>query len=523
MLLGEILEGKVLLTPTKTAIVSDKARYTYAQFNGRVNMLANSLISSGATKGTRVGMALVNSCEYMEITFACAKIGAVSTHMNSRSSIMDMHYLIEDSACRILFTNCEFASLEELKKLAHDRGITLVIVGGSSPGVISYDTFIENASPVLNEIAYRLQCTDIAVQRYTSGTTGKPKGVLQSHRSIINHTFANLIDCGWRGDDVFLQILPMFHAAGSGAINSFIAGGTLVTIPKYKAKIVCSVIEKEKVTIMGMVPNMVENFISHEEEIEAYDISSLRLLSYGAAPMPVTVLKKAMNKLRCDFVQFFGMTETGPIISVLRMKDHTKQDEKSIERLNSVGQAATGAVIKIIDEQWRECPPGVPGEIITKAPGIMERYHDLPDMTEEVMKNGWYITNDIGYLDEDGYLFLVDRKHDMIISGGENVYPSEVEKCIREMEAHVADCFVFGLPCNKWGEKVCAAIIRQEGSDVTDEEIRSFCSGKLSRYKIPKEIIFAESFMYSATGKLMRNELREKYMSLNKEYISEKV
>jgi len=503
--LGDLILNQACCNPERLAVVFEDVRITYAELNKRVNKLGNALLALGVKPGDRVGVNLHNCNQYIEAYFACAKIGAVSAHFNYRLAPWNIAELISDAGAKVML----FSAKEEisyhalLERLPHE--VRFISVGGTLEGALEFEDLIAGHADSLD--ALDTDEEDVVIQLYTSGTTGKPKGVMLTHKSYFMHELSNLVDTAWSQEDTFLQLLPMFHAAASGALNSIITGGTLVIVNSFDPREFCRTIEKERVTICGLVPNLVQALLNYPE-LDQYDISSLKKFIYGAAIMPVSTLKRAVQKLDCKFFQLFGMTETGPIICLLRPKDHVVEGERT-RLLRSVGQPSLGSRIRVLDEDGNECPPGVCGEIVTRCTGLMKGYHNNPELTKKVIMDGWYHSNDIGYLDEEGYLFLVDRKEDMIISGGENIYPKEIEDCIRELTDHVIDCAVVSKPDVEWGETVCAFVIKREGSELNKSMIEEHCLSRIARFKRPREVVFVDQLPRTVTGKVKRYVLKQ--------------
>ncbi len=507
MLVGDFLTRAATWYADKTASVDENTRVTYAEFNRRTNSIANALLDSGIKPQDRVAIICQNCHNYMEIVFACAKIGAVATNLNWRLSAKELALLLNHSDAKIVFYSKRFENmLDPLKKMVPD--IRIVAIGGSIDGADDYEKLIETHAN--HEPSVEIKEDDTFLQIYTSGTTGTPKGVMLTHKNCVQHAVNTVIELQMRRDTVHLNFLPLFHVAIYLAINCVFVGGKSVFMADFDPEGVFSSIEREKVTSIGCVPSIVKFLVEHPK-FDQYDLSSIRLVVYAAAPMPVLLLKQALMKLKCEFAQVFGMTETSPVTHILIPEEHvTEGPEYKVKRLGSVGRPIINVQSKVIDEYGNECPVGVVGEVVDIGDTIMKGYYKMPEATAETIKDGWLHTGDMGYLDEYGYLYLADRKKDTIISGGENIYPTEVEMCIMQMDG-VDDVAVIGIPDEVWGELVKAIVVRRPGADLLAEDVISHCMSHIARYKRPKSVDFVDALPRNAMGKIQKNTLREPY------------
>lgn len=504
---GYLLDRAASRFPHKTAIVFEDNRYTFTQFNRRVNCLANALLDLEIKHQDRIGIVCHNSNNYLEIVFACAKIGAISTHFNWRLPAEEIQALVKEAGCKFVFISTKFPIIEEvLKKCPSTK---MIYIGDSPEEGLIYEQLIQSYPAANPGVA--VGENDILLQIYTSGTTGYPKGTMFTHSNIIRHCLANIIDTNWTEQDIFLFSLPLFHASASGVYNSIISGSTTIIQDGFQIEKYLEAIRRERVTAFGIVPVML-CFLVEYPKIQTFDLSSLKKIIYGSAPINIEVLKRSLQLFKCDFYQLFGMTEMGPVISVLRPEDHNVSGtEEEIKKLTSAGKAAIGAIVKVVDEEGKDCFQNQIGEIITKGPGIMKGYFNMDEETQKAMKNGWFYTGDLGYFDEEGYLYVVDRKSDMLISGGENIYPKEIEDCIRLLTDDIFDVAVIGVPDDKWGETVKALVIKKENSSITADEIIKHCEKTIASYKKPKSVEFVESLPRNSTGKIQKHLLKERY------------
>lgn len=348
------------------------------------------------------------------------------------------------------------------------------------------------------------------MQIYTSGTTSIPKGVMLSDNAICSHALGHLTDICQTGNSVYMCVLPLFHASSSGAIATLIAGATVVVLERFRPKVYLKTIEKYKATALSLTPSMFSALLDEIDE-GSYDLTSVKSVIYGAEPILAKYIRKANEKLGCDFYQLFGMSEMGPVITLLRAEDHRAKDDALLEkRLKSVGKVALGAKIKIVAPDGSKCPVGRQGEIYAQGLGQMMCYYNAPDKTASVFSDGWYHTGDVGYLDEDNYLYLVGRMSDMIISGGENVYPKSVEECILALDG-VENVAVVGLKDDHLGEAVTAVIVKAPGAELDEATVRNWCKGKIAGFMKPRKVFFVNELPVNSTGKIDKRKLTEMF------------
>lgn len=376
-----------------------------------------------------------------------------------------------------------------------------VFVGFSNSSVIFVITVFCLTAAVMN--------TKL-MQIYTSGTTSIPKGVMLSDNAICSHALGHLTDICQTGNSVYMCVLPLFHASSSGAIATLIAGATVVVLERFRPKVYLKTIEKYKATALSLTPSMFSALLDEIDE-GSYDLTSVKSVIYGAEPILAKYIRKANEKLGCDFYQLFGMSEMGPVITLLRAEDHRAKDDALLEkRLKSVGKVALGAKIKIVAPDGSKCPVGRQGEIYAQGLGQMMCYYNAPDKTASVFSDGWYHTGDVGYLDEDNYLYLVGRMSDMIISGGENVYPKSVEECILALDG-VENVAVVGLKDDHLGEAVTAVIVKAPGAELDEATVRNWCKGKIAGFMKPRKVFFVNELPVNSTGKIDKRKLTEMF------------
>ena len=496
--------------PDKIATIdySDGTRLTYRQLNDRINALAHALLDSGIKRQERVAVICHNSHHYMEIFYAAAKIGAVATSLNWRLSPRELAFQLKQCDAGIAFYSNMFAPAMKTMRGSIERDMQWVIIGEKTEDAVEYEEFLANRSQ--DEPGMELQSHDPVLQMYTSGTTGTPKGVMLSHKNIIAHAMNTIIENETLSDSIFLASLPIFHVAIYMLINHFFKGATVVFMPVFDAKQMFAVIEKEKITQMSTTPTLLDMLLNHPG-LQKHDLSSLRQIGYAGSPMPFPLLVRAMDYFQCRFVQGFGQTESSPIICILPSGDHVKEGpEYQMRRLKSVGRPCINVDVRVVDPEGRDCPQGIVGEIIARGDNVMVGYYKMPEATAEAIRDGWLHTGDMGYFDDYGYLFLADRKKDMIISGGENIYPKEVEMCLLQLDG-VADAAVIGVPDDRWGESVKAVIVQKPGAALTEEQVIAHCVAHIASYKKPKSVEFVAELPKNAMGKILKGQLREQY------------
>lgn len=505
--------------PQKLAVIEDHHRYSYKELEERTAKLKSSLKTMGVTKGDRVALLMLNDFRYIELMYAITALGAIVVPLNIRFSLKENIYVLNDAEAEVLYIHREFLpAISELKNqvsvlkhivLAEDKDCPAF---KGNLNVFSYENLLEAEST--KELDYKdVQEDDVAGIFYTGGTTGKSKGVMLTHKNLQMNAFHVVMNLQYKKSDTYLHAGPMFHLADQASTFAVtLAAGTHTILRTFTPKGVLEVIEKEKVTMSMLVPTMI-NMLLHSADVEKYDTSSWRMILYGASPMPVELLKLVMKLLpQTQLAQAYGMTEASPILTFLKPEDHVLGGtEIEEQRLTSCGQSVQSIEMGIVDGEGNSLPANEIGEMIAKGPIIMKGYWKLPEETAKVLRDGWYHTGDLGYRDDDGFYYIVDRAKDMIISGGENVYSVEVEQALSSHPA-VLECAVFGTPHEKWGEVVAAAVVLKENAIATEEEILSFTRGQISDYKVPKSVAFLSELPKSGAGKILKRVIREQYL-----------
>ncbi|MFH1481218.1 MAG: long-chain-fatty-acid--CoA ligase [Pseudomonadota bacterium] len=510
MRIGDLVTRAAKYSPDKPASVYRDTYLTYKELNHRVNRVGNAILNTGLGKEDRIGIICHNSHFYQEIFFGTSKTGAVITTINWRLSPRELEFIINDAEVKLLFVSDRFWPQVEAIREKLPTVKEIIMIGNKVPGTIDYHDFISSSSE--DEIHIEMDPDDTFWQLYTSGTTGRPKGVMLTHRNLYNDTQHNIIGNGLNREDAsWVLVLPMFHIALKIIIIIAYVQGTCVFVDRFDLKEICESIERERCTYLYLGPTMWQWFMDYPDRGK-YDLSSLKYAGYSTAPMPPVIIKRLMKEFpEITFFATYGLTEAGSSLTILPSDQHVLNGpDHVVRRLGSLGRPMTGVDVRVVDEQGRDCPPGVIGEIIGRGPNIMKGYWKLPEETRNTLKGGWLYTGDMGYWDEYGYVYMADRKKDMIISGGENVYPNEVERVIRELEG-VVDVAVIGVPDDRWGEAVKAITIKAPGSDLTQEDVIKYCAQNIAGYKKPKSVDFVTDLPRSSTGKVLKRILREKY------------
>lgn len=504
----------VIQYPDKIAVIYTDTRRTFSALNLRTNQIANGLLKLGIRKGNRVGMLLKNCCEFIEIDFALSKTGIVRVPLNARLIGSDHEYMLNDSGANTLifhegFTETVQGIKANLKTVNRFIQVAEGVLKENALDAIDYEDLIED-SP-LDEPLGEVDEEDLHTLFYTSGTTGEPKGVMLTQGSWANVAINLILDYGpITPQDVLLNLQPLSHGAGFFVLPFFMKGAKNVLVPAFNPSLIFQTIEKEKVTVLKLVPTMLHQLLESPDKTR-FDLSSLHSIIYGGAPIASQRLIGAVQFFGKKLVQLYGQAEAPMCISSLAKRDHIiegSDDERN--RLSSAGTPCTNVEVRIVDDDGKEVKVGEVGEVIAKGYHIMKGYWNLPETTAEVLKDGWVYTGDLGYFDSKGYVFLVDRKKDVIISGGFNIYPKEIEDVISS-HPKVKEVAIIGVPNEKWGEAIKAMVVPKKGVQVTGQEIVDFCRDRMAGLKKPKTVDFVEDLPRNPYGKVLKKALREPY------------
>jgi long-chain acyl-CoA synthetase len=496
---ADVVRQYAISRPGVVAIRSGERALTYAELDERSNRLARALFALGVSRGSRVAYLDRSAPEVIELLFAASKLEAVTVPLNWRLAPPELERILEDCAAPVLIAGEAYAEVarELAASVAHD--LEVVVVGDA------YEHWLNAHRPI--DPGGRGDSDDTVVQMYTSGTTGVPKGVLTTHRNLAA---AAETSPRWAFDatSISLTPLPMFHIGGIGwAFCGLWHGATTVLVREFDAASVVDLLERERVTNAVFVPTMLQ-MLSAVPGAAARDFSALRSIAYGASPITTPVLKAALATFRCALLGIYGLTETTGGVVQLDPADHDPHGPRE-HLLRSAGRPYPWVELRVVDPALGgECPPGTVGEVCIRAPNVMAGYFNRPAETAAVLTpDGWLRTGDGGYLDAEGYLFLTDRIKDMVVSGGENVYPIEVEEALSQHRG-VAEVAVIGVPDERWGEAVKAVVVPAAGADVTADELIAFARTRLAGYKLPRSIDFVEALPRTPSGKVLKRELR---------------
>lgn len=507
MYISQTLRRAVQLNGQGTATVFAGRRQTWCQFEARVARLAGGLTGLGVGTGERVGILALNSDRYIEYFYATSWAGAAVNPVNTRLAPPEIAYTLNDSGSKVLFVDETFAPLIPALRSQLDSVEHVVFIGeGELPqNCIDYEALITQSEPVSDADAGG---SELAGLFYTGGTTGKSKGVMLSHDNLVFNALNVVAEMGYDRDTIYMHAGPMFHLADMASTFAVtLAAGTHGVVPRFDIEHVLEFIQQEKVSHSLLVPTMV-NLLASSGKIGDYDMSSLKRMLYGASPMPEAVLISAMEQMpTVSFSQGYGQTEASPIITSLAPEYHVPGGAK----VRSAGRAALGVEVMVFDTDDKQVPASEIGEICARGPNVMLGYWGMESATAETLRNGWLHTGDLGYMDEDGFVFIVDRAKDMVISGGENIFSVEVEGAIYSHPA-VQECAVIGIPSEQWGESVHALVVLREKCDATEADIVDHCRERIAGYKVPRSVEFrTEPLPISGAGKILKNELRAPY------------
>jgi acyl-CoA synthetase (AMP-forming)/AMP-acid ligase II len=509
--MGAVLERNSLYHPDVEALIFEDRRLTHRQLHDRASRLASSIHNLGLKRQDRVSVLSANNGEVLEIYFACYVAGFIATPVNFRLAVPEMQYILTDAAPKILFFEAQYTeTADALRRQLPDIEHYVRIGGGAGDPLPSWALDFESVLQSGAEAGPPIRSTenDYAHLLYTSGTTGKPKGVVHTHRAVCNYAATGALITDLNGASRVLQATPLFHVGG--IIYPYAVwwmGGTTVLLRAFDPLKVLQTIEKERITYTFMVAAMIQGVLS-VPGVEKFDVSSMKRIVSAAAPIPVPLLKEAIKLLGPIFSIQYGATEFGngynlPVHMV--RPDGTADD---IRRLASVGHVAPGIGVRLVDDHDNDVKQGETGEVLFKTDGIMAGYWNNHPATIEAVRDGWYHSGDLGYMDKDGFLFLVDRKKDMIISGGENIYSREVEEAVHQHPA-VAESAVIGVPDPKWVEAVKVFVVLKPGARLTAEELIEHCRTLIARYKCPRDVEFIAELPRIASGKINKVALRD--------------
>lgn len=518
--MASIIEDHAHKCPHRSAIIYNDSRFSYGQLNAMANMIANGLVELGINPGDHVALSCPNLPYFPMIYFGILKVGAVAVTLNILLKPREIAYHLQDSDAKafICFEGTAELPMGQMGKVGFDAAsqcdsLIVITATPASPtsveGAKTLGQLMLGQSPTF--ATYKSQPSDTAVMFYTSGTTGQPKGAELSQINLLMNAIvvrdlnASAMEHGVDAQNVVLITLPLFHATAQQAqMNAnLLAGATLTLMPRFEPGAVLEVMKRDQVNLWTGVPTMfhalLDYAVAHTIDL-APIAAALRLISSGGAPMPVELMNRFQDTFGVRVLEGYGLSEASPVVSF----NHADRPSK----VGTVGQALWGVDIRCVDDEDQSVPLGEKGEVVIRGHNIMKGYYKRPEATAEVMRHGWFHTGDIGFLDEDGYLSIVDRKKDMIIRGGYNVYPRELEE-VMVMHPAVSVVAVVGISHDKLGEEVKAFVVKKVGADITEAELIAWCKEEIAAYKYPRHIEFRDHLPISATGKILKRELRQ--------------
>lgn len=515
MNLWHTLERAARLHPRRVAVVEDGRATDYARFRARCAAFARVLRARGVAPGDRVSILAWNGQAFLEAYYAAAGLGAVLNPLNVRLVAREQREILADCGPRVLVADPSFAPLVA-DLVAAPTSIEHVLW---TPGVVpAQGAVLEQeleAELARGEGAFTPELVPgdaLAHLYYTSGTTGRAKGVMLTHRNVSVHALGTLAELGLSERDTWAHIAPLFHLADAWATFAITwAGGKHVVLPKFEALAALDLLERERVTLTNLIPTMLNLMVRHPSARDR-DWSSLRLVLSGGAPIAPQVVREILEVFRCEYVQTYGMTETSPYLTLSLLKEHLRalSPEEQLAYRAKTGRPFATVELQVVDANDVEVPADerTVGEIRVRGETVTPGYWNRPEETAAALRGGWLYTGDLAVLDAEGYVSIVDRKKDVILTGGENVYSTEVEHVLYEHDG-VLEAAVFARPDEVWGERVCAAVVPRPGRRLVPEELGAFCRLRLAGYKVPREFRFLESLPRTGSGKLMKRALRD--------------
>jgi acyl-CoA synthetase (AMP-forming)/AMP-acid ligase II len=499
--LADIVRQQAAERPDAVALTFEDRDTTYVMLDRRASQVANGLIAAGVRPEGRIALLDKNHDSFYEIWFGAAKANAVLVPVNWRLAPPEIAFVINDCGAEVLFIGADFV---DTIAAIRDQLMTVREVIVTDRDYPSWRDVQSAGDPRLATAP-----DDVCAQMYTSGTTGLPKGAQLTHANMLTEvSVASALDTlEWHAGDVSLVVMPLFHVAGSAyGLFGLYAGARNVVLREVVPQQILDMVGKYRVTKLLLVPAVIL-FVLQCPGIGGANLSSLELLYYGASPIPIELLRKAMTVFPCRFCQVYGLTETSGAITGLPPEEHA---DTNSERLASCGKKLPGVQLRVVGANGEDLPARQVGEILCRSPLVMKGYWNQPEETARARDGEWFRTGDAGYLDEDGYLYIYDRVKDMIVSGGENVYPAEVESALYGHPA-IADVAVIGVPDERWGEAVKAVVVLKPGAVAGADEIIAYARERIAGYKLPKSVDFTDAMPRTPSGKILKRQLREPY------------
>jgi acyl-CoA synthetase (AMP-forming)/AMP-acid ligase II len=496
--------------PEAEFAIQDGRCLTYREALDAVNRQANAFIASDVARGDRVAILSRNSIEYILTYLAAAKAGAVLVPLNYRLAPPELAYIVADAQAKVVLAADEYRGvIDGILGSLKSVGRCIAIGGGASSGWDDFERWRAGQSP--EAPTRRIDDTDDLYQMYTSGTTGRPKGAVLTHRAVTSNIVQTTLYVPGSAGERWLIVAPVYHAAAAMTVFCGLYwGDAFYVLADFDPAEVVRVLSEERIALTTLVPAMIQACLVHVPDVAERRYDTLRFVSYGGSPISEPTLRRAIEVFGCDFGQGYGMTETTAVLTYMPPADHVRALRSKPELLMSAGRALAGTEIRIVDEHDRPVPNGVTGQIIGRGPQMMRGYWNQDEASAEALRGGWMHTGDAGIVDDEGFVFVQDRVTDMIVSGGENIYPREVEDVLFQHVA-VADVAVIGVPDERFGEAVKAVVVVRQGQQVTEQEVIEFCRDKLGGYKRPRSIDFVAALPRNPSGKVLKRELREPY------------
>ena len=506
MLLGDVIGLNAQRSPNRVALVVGDEERTYGQLNDRRFRLANALLGV-ASPGDRVAVLAENVPEYVECYYGVPTAGMALTFLNYRLNPKEWAWILNDAEARVLVVEAKYHDMIESLLPDIPTIETVIVVGKSAKGVVDYEDFVRAGQASTPRVA--VDEDDTAWLIYTSGTTGFPKGAMLTHRGLVAAAIESVIEYQPGPDERALMAFPLCHVAGYSVTVNMVRGGLVVLMRAYEPELWMRMVDEYGITSGALAPTMV-NFLLQHPRIGSYRLDSLTGLGYGAAAMPVEVLKAAIDRFGPIVYSGFGMTELGGNVLNHPKTVHERAIGGEEHLLAACGQPMCLADVKVVDDDNRECPPGDVGELVVRGEQVLKGYFRNEEATLSAFSGGWFHSGDMARRDDEGFFYIVDRKKDMIVTGGENVYSREVEEVLYTHPA-VSEVAVIGLPDLTWGEKVAAVVVIRAGASASEADIVATCRDRLAGFKSPRRVFFTDELPKNVSGKILKRELRERY------------
>jgi long-chain acyl-CoA synthetase len=509
MIFGDLITRNVRRYPEKEGVICGANRFNWFQVNQRVNKLVHAFHRLGVSKGDRVAVISENCHKYWECYCAGGKSGIILLPLNYRLVGRELLYILNNARANTIIMGPDYVDvicsiLGDLKYVKH-----LISFGDSQGDILNYEELIQEESS--DEPESHIEESDPLWIMYTSGTTGLPKGALITHKNVLTDALDVTYASGMKNEDAYLVTPPLYHASGATSCNiTMYVGAKIVIINRWNADHALELIEKERISILWWNATMLADILG-SPLLGKKDHTSLRNITYAGSSMPVELLKQALPIFGKIFMGVYGLTESTSSATFLPIEEHFFEGpEEKVKRLRSVGKELLSVHVRVVNDRMEDVKPGEVGEIVIKGDKVMKAYWENPEATQETIKYGWLFTGDLARVDGGGFIYIVDRKKDMIISGGENIYSKEIEDIINSHSA-VLECAVIGAPDPKWGESVKAIVVLKKGKKISEKELINYCKQNLASYKKPKFVEFVDSLPRNPSGKILKRELRKEH------------